>query len=87
MDDDLGISPKCESEMKKVLSGNRKAFGIFLTADLLVCFGLISVIVIPGAGWFAGVVFILIGISLRYKIQKGLKCLKCRLVVPEFRSR
>ncbi len=71
--------------MIKKSFANRKAFGIYITADLFIAFGLITAIVVPAAGWVAGAIFILIGIFLLLKVQKGWKCKACDTFVPEFR--
>jgi hypothetical protein len=73
--------------MKRKAFANKKAFGIYITADLLIAFGFIVGIVIPAAGWVAGACFIAIGIFLLLKVQKGWKCNACGKLVPDFRIR
>ncbi len=77
--------PSCGGKMIKMAFANRKAFGMFITADLFLAFGLILAIIIPAAGWIAGGVFIIIGVCLLLKVQKGWKCKTCDTLLPEFR--
>ncbi len=84
MNNEIVTCPKCGEKMKKVLFANQKAFGIFLSADLLICFGILLLVLVPVAGLICGAILIVVGAWLLYKIQKGWKCKTCQRIITEF---